>query len=69
MRPTGAIEERTRPYQSGEAESEERRRKFRVLPNGSALSCRPVNVPRPIGRPPVSRPGSPIPPWPAAGSW
>jgi hypothetical protein len=26
-----------------------------------ALSCRPVNVPRPFGRPPVSRPGSPTP--------
>jgi hypothetical protein len=37
MRPTGAIEERTRPYQSGEAESEERRRKFRVLPNGPGI--------------------------------
>jgi hypothetical protein len=33
------------------------------------LSCRPVNVPRPIGRPPVSRPGSLIPPCPAAGGW
>jgi hypothetical protein len=38
-------------------------------PNGSALSCRPVNVPRPNGRLPVSRPGSPIPPRPAAGRW
>jgi hypothetical protein len=70
MRPTGAIEERTWPYRSGEAESEDRQRKFRVLPNGPALSCAPPVNPEdtpaggrrschPTGRPPAGRPGKP----------
>jgi hypothetical protein len=37
MRPTGSTEDRTWLYRSGEAESKERQRMFRVLPNGPGI--------------------------------
>jgi hypothetical protein len=68
--PLRSTEALTRHYRSGEAESEETQRKFRVLPNGPGIELpAALNVPRPNGRLPVSRPGSPIPPRPAAGRW
>jgi hypothetical protein len=52
MRPTGATEDRTWLYRSGEAESKERQRMFRVLPNGPGIelpAAREGTMPRPAG--------------------
>ena len=58
------------PYGSGESESERKERRIRVLPNGSAFSCRPpVSVPGSLGRPPATRPGITDRAPPAAGRW
>jgi hypothetical protein len=72
---TARCEGRVRPKKdAGATEAVGRRRKrkgedWECCLTDRALSCRPVKVPRRIGRTPVSRPGSPIPPCPAAGGW
>jgi hypothetical protein len=55
--PTGSIGELTWRYRSGEAESEEREKQFRVLPNGLAVQLRSTALTANAGaqRPPPER--------------